>query len=454
MLKLNHSEHKDIFEGLYDPRLFELSSELKEVDKMLSNPELLKPFQEKFNTKRGRPTVPVTTYLRLMYLKERYQFGYETLVEEISDHIKWRKFCRIPLDKTVPEATTLIKLTQKYGPELIDSINKRLLDGLKKQKIIKGKKLRMDTTVVESNIHYPTDAGLLSDAVRKITKVVKAIKKQGMSAGIKFRNRTRTVRKTILTLCKNLRKKAQSRKEAVKEHTGTLLKITKKVIEEAGRVAGDIRESAKEDFFGGIKPLFDELKESINITEQIKEQTQKVMDNKPIGSRIVSIFDPEARPIKKGKLGVKAEFGRKVNIQETEQGIVTGYQVLDGNPIDSDVVEETVGKHIELFDQPPEELATDRGFSSKANEDYLKSIGVNHIAMPKKGKLSKERKQHQKQYWFRRLQKFRAGSEAKISLLKRKFGLKRSRLRGTKGTNIHVGWGILAHNLWQAARLS
>ncbi|MFC1808171.1 transposase [Candidatus Omnitrophota bacterium] len=142
-----------------------------------------------------------------------------------------------------------------------------------------------------------------------------------------------------------------------------------------------------------------------------------------------------------------------MNIQETEQGIVTGYQVLDGNPVDSDLVKETVGKHIRLFDKSPKELATDRGFSSKENEEYLTNTGVNRVSMPKKGKLNKERKQHQKQYWFKRLQRFRAGSEAKISLLKRKFGLKRSRLRGTRGTNIHVGWGILAHNLWQAARL-
>lgn len=454
MLKLNHNERKDLFEGLYDPRLFELSNELKEVDRMLNDPELLKPFQEKFNTKRGRPTVPVATYLRLMYLKERYQFGYESLVEEIIDHIKWRKFCQIPLDKTVPEATTLIKLTQKYGPELISSINERLLQGLKKQKIIKGKKLRMDTTVVESNIHYPTDAGLLSDAVRKITKIVKDIKKQGIAIKTKFRNRTRTVKKTVLTLCKNLRKKAQSRKEAVKERTKTLLKITKKVIEEAKHVADETKEPAKEDLFNGIKPLLGELKEFIGITERVKEQTEKVIaNNGPIDSRIVSIFDTEARPIKKGKLGIKAEFGRKVNIQETEQGIVTGYQVLDGNPGDSGLVEETIGKHTGLFDEPPKELATDRGFSSKENEEYLTNIGVNHVSMPRKGKLDKDRKKHQNQYWFKRLQRFRAGSEAKISLLKRKFGLKRSRLRGTRGTNIHVGWGILAHNLWQAARL-
>ena len=455
MLRLNNSEQKDVFEGLYDPRLFELSDELKKIDELLRDPQLFTPFKEKFSKKRGRPTVPVATYIRLMYLKNRYQFGYESLVDEVSDHIKWRKFCQIPLDKKVPDSTTLIKLTQKYGPEMIETINEKLLNQLKVKKILKGKKLRMDSTVVESNIHYPTDAGLLSDSVKKITTIIKEIKEQGVATQTKFRDRTRTVRKTILKLCKNLRKKATSKKESIKEQTKKLLTITKDVLKQAKDVSRDTAQAAKEDFFDGIKALFDDLNKFTNIADRIRGQTEKVLANQgqSIQSRVVSIFDMTARPIKKGKLGIKVEFGHKVVVQDTAQKIITGYQVLEENPSDTGLVDEVIERHTAVFDKPPDEVATDRGFSSAENEAKLKET-IKRVSMPKRGRLNEERKQYQKQHWFRRLQRFRAGGEAKISLLKRKFGLRRSRLRGLRGTEIHVGWAILAHNLWQTARIT
>ena len=455
MLRLNNSEQKDVFEGLYDPRLFELSDELKKIDELLRDPQLFTPFKEKFSKKRGRPTVPVATYIRLMYLKNRYQFGYESLVDEVSDHIKWRKFCQIPLDKKVPDSTTLIKLTQKYGPEMIETINEKLLNQLKVKKILKGKKLRMDSTVVESNIHYPTDAGLLSDSVKKITTIIKEIKEQGVATQTKFRDRTRTIRKTILKLCKNLRKKATSKKESIKEQTKKLLTITKDVLKQAKDVSRDTAQAAKEDFFDGIKALFDDLNKFTNIADRIRGQTEKVLANQgqSIQSRVVSIFDMTARPIKKGKLGIKVEFGHKVVVQDTAQKIITGYQVLEENPSDTGLVDEVIERHVAVFDKPPDEVATDRGFSSAENEAKLKET-IKRVSMPKRGRLNEERKQYQKQHWFRRLQRFRAGGEAKISLLKRKFGLRRSRLRGLRGTEIHVGWAILAHNLWQTARIT
>lgn len=456
MLRTNNNEYRDPFENLFIADVFKLSQELEEVDKLLNDPDIIKPFVEKFGVKRGRPTVPVSSYLRFMYLKGRYQLGYESLVEELATNIKWRRFCQIPLDQPIPHSTTLIRLTQKYGPAMIEAVNRQLLEQLRDKRILKGKKLRMDTTVVESNIHYPTDAGLLSDSVRKITKIVKEIKEQGHAVKIKFRDRTRTVKKTILRLVKNLRDRTKSRQENFKEQTRELMKITHYVVEQAKDVVRDIAESAKTDIFDGIKALRDNLQTFIGIADRVQEQTEKVLINngQSIPSRIVSIFDTTARPIKKGKLGVKAEFGHKVIVQDTEQRIITGYQVLEENPADSDLIDASVERHRDIFDKPPVEIATDRGFSSADNEDKLKQAGIERVSMPKKGKLDKERKQHQKQHWFKRLQRFRAGCEAKISLLKRKFGLRRSRLRGLRGTKIHVGWAILTHNLWQSTRLA
>ncbi|MCK5180553.1 MAG: transposase, partial [Candidatus Omnitrophica bacterium] len=306
-----------------------------------------------------------------------------------------------------------------------------------------------------SNIHFPTDAGLLSDSVKKITKIVKEIKKQGVATKTKFRDRTRTVKKTILKLCKNLRKKATSKKESIKEQTKKLLMITKDILKQAKDIAKDAAKATKEDLFDGIKALFDDLNKFTDIANRIQGQTEKVLANKgnTIESRVVSIFDTTARPIKKGKLGIKCEFGNKVVVQDTAQGIITGYQVLEENPSDTSLVDEAIEQHVAVFNKPPDEVATDRGFSSAENEAKLKET-IRRVSMPKRGKLDAERKQYQKQHWFRRLQRFRAGGEAKISLLKRKFGLRRSRLRGLQGIKIHVGWGILTHNLWQTARIT
>ena len=138
---------------------------------------------------------------------------------------------------------------------------------------------------------------------------------------------------------------------------------------------------------------------------------------------------------------------------ETDHGIITTYDVLEENPSDTALLKPAVRGHRRLFRKRLKAVAADRGFYSQANEDWLKDSGVNQASIPKRGKVREERRRYQKQSWFKRLQRFRAGIEARISLLKRKFGLKRSLMRGSPGVNIWVGHGIFAHNLWQSARV-
>lgn len=166
-----------IWEQILPKELQVLPEELQRIDELLDDDRFFKPYLERFNTRTGRPTVEVETYIRMMYLKFRYQLGYETLVKEVSDSISWRKFCRIGLEKEVPHSTTLIKLSKKYGPELIDELNRLLLEKARDQKLIRGRKLRIDTTVIETDIHHPTDARLLQDSIKVITRTVK--KNQG-----------------------------------------------------------------------------------------------------------------------------------------------------------------------------------------------------------------------------------------------------------------------------------
>jgi len=200
--------------------------------------------------------------------------------------------------------------------------------------------------------------------------------------------------------------------------------------------------------------LGDQLEGWLDVGEKIVKQAEQVVRGRlRIPRRIVSIFDTGARPIRRGKARVHTEFGRKVLIGETDHGIITTHKVLEENPADATLLTTAVRGHRRLFRRRLKAVAADRGFYSKANEARLKESGVKQVSIPVRGKVGRERRLEQKQLWFKRLQRFRAGSEGRISLLKRVFGLDRSLMRGSQGTAIWVGQGIFAHNLWQAARI-
>lgn len=446
-----------IWDFILPAELLELKEELARVDALLDDDSFLAPFIARFDTRIGRPTVPVETYLRLMYLKFRYQLGYEVLVEEVKDSIKWRRFCRIHLDGRVPHSTTLIKLTRRYGSEIIDTLNDALITKARDQKVIRGRKLRLDTTVLEADIHYPTDASLLSDGIRVITRTVKGIKEAGAAVLTKFQDRSRSVKKCILSLTKVLRRRTGEAYTEVRQITGEILKTAQQVVVEAGQVAKNARQYLYRQ--GNNPPkrvqfMTQALDRAIKLTEQVINQTIAVQQgNVRLPERMVSIFAPEARPIKRGKLHASTEFGHKVLLQETEERVVTGYQVLDGNPGDDSLLVDAVDQHLETFGRPPWAVATDRGFGSKANEIALKERGVRRCSLPLKGKLTKSRQEHQSRSWFKRLQRWRAGGEATISLLKRKYGLKRSLFRGVSGARAWVGLGVLTYNLRRIATL-
>ena len=179
--------------------------ELRVVDAVLDDQRFLEPFRGRFSARRGRYTIPMETYLRMMYLKTKYQLGYESLVEEVTDSVSWRRFCRISLSGRVPDASTLIKLTNGPCQGLADEVHDALVRELAKKKVLRGRKVRVDTTVVEADIHYPTDADLLADGVRVVTRTVRKLQQAGIATSVRFRNVTRSVRKRLLRLAKGLK---------------------------------------------------------------------------------------------------------------------------------------------------------------------------------------------------------------------------------------------------------
>jgi hypothetical protein len=307
--------------------------------------------------------------------------------------------------------------------------------------------------VVESDIHHPTDTGLLNDGIRVITRVVSKLKEVVPAIGSRFVKHTRKAKKVYLGLMKVMKGRTGQDDTNLQQAQDKLIKITGEVI------AGGRAVQAELELLQEKPPLVNRLREQlgkwIEAAEKVVRQTQEVIKgNRHLPRRLVSLFDVDARPIKRGKLHVDTGFGRKVLLGETDHSIITTYGVLEENPADTTLLKPVVKGHKRLFRKRLKAVAGDRGFYSQANEEWLKESGVKHVSIPKRGKISRERRSYQKQSWFKRLQCFRAGIEARISLLKRKFGLRRSRMRGDSGTQIWVGQGIFTHNLWQAARMA
>ncbi len=324
-----HQNQTTLWDAILPGPLLSLPTELEYVDQILNDERFMLPFLENFNSSMGRPTIPVQTYLRLMYLKFRYQLGYKTLVQEVSDSIAWRRFCHIAIDEKVPDASTLIKARKRYGEGTVEQLNELLVKKLSEQKVIRHRKFRTDTTVVESDIHHPTDATLLQDGVRAITGTVNRIRKLASHATEGFVDQTDAVKKKVLSFTKVLRRRMSKSWDEVNQITQDVVDITQNVLQQAELVIEKLQRTKKLS----VEAQEQKLQSLVDKTKQLLDQAKQVISgNRIIPDRIISIHDPEARPIKKGKLAKKVEFGYKVRIDETESGFVTGYAVYTGNP--------------------------------------------------------------------------------------------------------------------------
>jgi IS5 family transposase len=456
MLRLT-SEQRDFWDYLLPEEARRMHPELQAVDAILDDERFLAPFRGRFSAKRGRYTIPMEAYLRMMYLKTEYQLGYESLVAEVTDSVSWRRFCRISLSGRVPDASTLIELTNGPCQGLVDEVNEALVKELAEKKVLRGRKVRVDTTVVEADIHYPTDAQLLADGVRVVMRTVRRLQQAGIATGVRFRNVTRSVRKRLQRLSKGL-KQEPTRKQATRaEVTKDVLAITQKMLKQAQGVEKRARQWVSEQGTGvstGIQRRVEELGRWLERTERVVAQTAQVSGgNVHVKDRLISLFDPDARPIRKGKLKTPTEFGYKVVVADEDRGFITEYHVLRGNPADEELLVPAVKRQSGWVGKVPREVATDRGMASEANDLALQTLGVKHRSLPKRGKKDAAERTREDTAWFRRLQRFRAGGEGRISLLKRRYGWRRSLLRGYDRVNTWIGWGAVTHNLTKYARL-
>lgn len=437
MLQL-HPQGPDLWDSILPEELRKLPEELERVNILLEDARLMSPFLTRFKETMGRPGVPIATYLRLMYLKFRYKMGYETLVAEVSDSIRWRRFCGIGYQESVPDASTLIKLTHKYGDQTLAELHGLIIENLRERKLVRGKKIRTDTTVVASDIHYPTDAGLLYDGLRRLRQGLIKIPRIGLRLGRTMKK----AKKLIFAVAQALRKKDARSRKRVQRINRRILKIVRKTVIKVKRVLRRVKD----------RKVRENLETTLGLTDRVADQSEERLAGGKPTDRLVSLADPGARPIVKGKLDKPVEFGRKGQVTQDESGYFTQYGVHNGNPNDTTLLPGILEKHESQFPGALNALAADMGFSSRENHDLLKDNDVSRIGMAWRGKPPPDIRAKQKRKWFKNLMAFRAGIEGSISFLSRKFGFKRSMFRGDAGTGIWVGWVVIAANLYRFGR--
>lgn len=449
MIRLRHQQ-PSLWETFFADEVEELWEPwMRVVDEVLEDDELLDTVydaQGKRHTQsrtRGRHQTPAEVVLRMLILKHVRNWSYETLEREVRANVVYRTFCRIGMEK-VPDAKTLVRLGQAVGPETIRDLHDRLVAIAQERQVVRGRKMRVDTTVVESNIHYPTDSSLLNDGARVLTRTMQKIEQKAGGLKKKIRNRMRSVTKRVITIGHALRHKGAEGEEKRKAEYGQLLRITRQILNDARRVLTEIddlprRRKAK------VGDLRAHLQTMIERVRSVVRQTKgRIFDGlTKLPGKLVSLFEPHTEIIRKGKAGKPNEFGKLLQVQEAENQIITHYEVFDERPSDQRLLVAAVETHQRKLGRVPRLVAADAGFYSRVNEEAVREIGVAYISIPNRNTRSEDRRRLQKRRWFKNGQKWRTGCEGRISILKRRHGLGRCRYHGMDGMRRWVGLGTV-----------
>lgn len=427
---------------------------MRHADQVLNDDQLLEIVQaellkrRKKSRTRGRPGTTAEVVVRMLLLKHMRGWSFADVSREVRANLVYREFTGIGGGK-VPDDKTMGRLARQLGPEAIGKLHQRTVAIALEKQVLQGRKLRVDTTVVESNIHYPTDSTLMGDGVRVLTRVMKKVAEAAGDVGAQFRDRSRSVQRRILEIAYAARNKNEKGQAKMKAAYGKLLEATSRVVGQAKKFSVALAEQVKQDGQAVLEKAKQQLDEMIPRVQQVMKQARaRVLEgNTRSENKLLSVFEPDTEVIRKGKASKPTEFGKMVKIQEAENQIVIHCEVFDQRPGDSELLTASIEKHKQLLGRVPELVAADAGFFSAANESAAKELGVKRVAIPSRSTKSEKRKQEQKKRWFKNAQKWRTGCEGRISVLKRRHGLNRSRYKGTQGMKRWVGLGVIADNM-------
>jgi transposase, IS5 family len=447
-----------LWEELLPAACRSMPAELEAVDQLLDDERFFAPYRRHFDPGFGRPSIPIETYLRMMWLKFRYGLGFESLCREVSDSLAWRRFCRIPLGEPVPHPTTLMKITKRCGPGTIAALNETLLAKAREAKVVKLDRVRADTTVVEANVAYPTDSGLLARGVARMARLTRRLKGLGLAARTHSRDRTRSMRRRAHAIGAWLRRRTETAKDEVYAITGEMAVVAEAAVVDARAVVRNARRALRRtgsEVSGAARAAVAELDKLAALVERIATQTRTRLagDTPPGATRVVSLHDPDAGPIVKGRLGRPVEYGYLAQVVDNREGIVLDHSVHIGNPPDAPLLAPAIGRVIQRFGRAPRAVTADRGYGEAAVEADLGAAGVGFVAIPRKGRPGAARQIVERSPRFRRLVKWRTGAEGRISHLKHGYGWTRTLFDGIDGAETWCGFGILAHNAVKIAGL-
>ncbi len=437
---------------------------MRSADQLLEDEQLVTAVYEALMKRhpksrtRGRLGAPAEIVLRLLLLKHIRNWSYAIVEREVRANLVYRQFTRVGGAK-VPDAKTMGRWGLALGPEVIEKIHQRVIEIARENKVVEGRRMRVDTTVVETNIHYPTDSSLLGDGVRVLTRGMKRITAIAGQVGAKLRDRSRSVKFRILEIGRAARSKGGTGKEKLQKGYRKLLEATTRVVGQAKRFSREIAAGVKRSSDVLKQATLEGLQKELDamgplVTQVMRQARARVFggDTHQAG-KIVSIFEQTTEIIRKGKASKPTEFGKMVKIQEAENQIITEYKVYETRPSDSALLIGAIESHEEKLGRLPHLVAADAGFFSAANEAAAHEKGVKRVCIPNRSTKSAERKRQQKKRWFRDGQKWRTGCEGRISVVKRRHGLNRCRYKGDRGMQRWVGLGVIGDNLINIGRV-
>jgi len=403
--------------------------------------------------RRGRLGTPAEVVIRLLILKHLFDWSYDDLEREVRANLVYRMFTRIDAGD-VPDAKTILKIARALGPEVIEQLHRQVVEVAKRAGVTHGRRFRIDTTVVETDVHYPTDSTLMRDGVRVLTRTMqRASTALGDRAG-RIRNRLRSVTRRVLIIGYEAR--SPKTRDAMVKSYRILMATTRAVLRDATTMVRRLRQRTR-TASPQIRPILQRAQHGLAamrpLVQQVVDQTRArvLSGDTHVPGKVLSLFEQHTVTIRKGKISKPNEFGNLVTIQEAEHQIVTAFEIHAGRPADVTLWTPALDRHHAIFGRAPDLAAGDRGFSSARNEQAAVDRGVRRVVLPRSGPKSPTRRAYERQRWFRRGQRWRVGCEGRISVLKRRHGLRRCRYHGVNGMHRWVGFGVIADNLMNIA---
>jgi IS5 family transposase len=403
--------------------------------------------------RRGRLGTPAEVVIRLLILKHLFDWSYDDMEREVRANLVYRMFTRIDAGD-VPDAKTILKIARALGPDVIEQLHRQVVEVAKRAGVTHGRRFRIDTTVVETNVHYPTDSTLLRDGVRVLTRTMQRASTLLGDPAARIRNRLRSVTRRVLIIGYEAR--SPKTRDAMVKSYRTLMATTRAVLRDATTMVRRLRQRVR-TASPQIRPILQRAQDGLAamrpLVQQVVDQTRArvVGGDTHVPGKILSLFERHTVTIRKGKISKPNEFGNLVTIQEAEHQIVTAFEIHAGRPADVTLWTPALDRHQAIFGHAPDLAVGDRGFSSARNEQAAIDRGVRRVVLPRSGPKSPTRRAYERQRWFRRGQRWRVGCEGRISVLKRRHGLRRCRYHGVAGMHRWVGFGVIADNLMNIA---